>query len=133
MISTYGIKTNKKHTIKKNTFTYREETKTSGWGQGGMDEGSGKVQCLCYKIRNSWGCNGGFPGGSVVEKLHASAGDPGSIPGSGRSPRAGSGNLLQYSCLQKSHGERSLVGYSPWGCKQVRPNLASEHTWGCSL
>ena len=28
------------------------------------------------------------------------AGDPGSIPGSGRSPREGNGNLLQYSCLE---------------------------------
>ena len=28
------------------------------------------------------------------------------------------GNPLQYSCLEKSHGGRSLVGYSPWGCKE---------------
>ena len=28
------------------------------------------------------------------------AGDPGSIPGSGRSPREGNGNPLQYSCLE---------------------------------
>ena len=28
------------------------------------------------------------------------AGDPGSIPGSGRSPGEGNGNLLQYSCLE---------------------------------
>ena len=27
-------------------------------------------------------------------------------------------NPLQYSCLEKSHGWRSLVGYSPWGCKK---------------
>ena len=25
---------------------------------------------------------------------------------------------LQYYCLEKSHGQRSLVGYSPWGCKE---------------
>ena len=30
----------------------------------------------------------------------ASAGDAGSIPGSGRSPREGNGNPLQYSCLE---------------------------------
>ena len=35
--------------------------------------------------------------------------DPGSIPGLGRSPGEGNGNLLQYSCLEKSHGQRSLV------------------------
>ena len=27
----------------------------------------------------------------------------------------------------KSHGQRSLVGYSPWGCKRVRRDLATEH------
>ena len=55
----------------------------------------------------------GLPGGSVVKKLPANAGDVGLIPGSGRSPGEGSGNPLQYSCLEKSHGQRSLVGYSP--------------------
>ena len=30
----------------------------------------------------------------------------------------GSGNPLQYSCLEKSHGWRSLVGCSPWGHKE---------------
>ena len=29
-----------------------------------------------------------------------------------------SGNPLQYSCLERSHGRRSLVGCSPWGCKE---------------
>ena len=43
----------------------------------------------------------GFPGGSVVKKLLANAGDAGeSIPGSGRSPEGGHGNPLQYSCLE---------------------------------
>ena len=31
----------------------------------------------------------------------------------------GNGNPLQYSCLEKSHGWRSLVGYSPWGHKEM--------------
>ena len=44
-------------------------------------------------------------------------GDLGLIPWSGRSPGKGNGNSLQYSCLRKSHGQRGLVGYSPWGCK----------------
>ena len=42
----------------------------------------------------------GFPSGSVVKNLPASAGDPTSISGSGRSPGGGHGNLLQYSCLE---------------------------------
>ena len=41
-----------------------------------------------------------FPGGSEVKVSAHNAGDPGSIPGSGRSPRAGNGNPLQYSCLE---------------------------------
>ena len=40
-----------------------------------------------------------FPGGSVVKNPPTSAGDVGSIPGPGRSPGGGNGNLLQYSCL----------------------------------
>ena len=42
----------------------------------------------------------GLSGGTVVKNLPASAGDTGSIPGSGRSPGEGNGNLLQYSCLE---------------------------------
>ena len=41
----------------------------------------------------------GFPGGSVAKNPPANAGDTGLIPGSGRSPREGKGNPLQYSCL----------------------------------
>ena len=42
----------------------------------------------------------------------------GSIPGPGRSPGEANGKPLQYSCLENSHGQRSLVGYSPRGCKE---------------
>ena len=30
-------------------------------------------------------------------------------------PGGGNGSLLQYSCLENPHGQRSLAGYSPWG------------------
>ena len=42
----------------------------------------------------------GFPGGSDGKESAYNAGDPGSIPGSGRSPGEGNGNPLQYSCLE---------------------------------
>ena len=45
-------------------------------------------------------------------------GDPGSILGSGRSPGEGNGNPLQVFLPGKSHGQRSLAGYSPWDCKE---------------
>ena len=38
----------------------------------------------------------------MVKHLPANAGDPGSIPGLGRSPGEGNGNPLQYSCLENS-------------------------------
>ena len=59
-----------------------------------------------------------FPGGSVVKKPPANAEDMSSIPVLGRSPGEGNANLLQYSCLENSHGQRSLAGYSPWGHKE---------------
>ena len=43
-----------------------------------------------------------FLGSSVIKNLSASAGDPGSIPGSRRSPGEGNGNSLQYFCLENS-------------------------------
>ena len=48
-----------------------------------------------------------FPGGSAVKNLPAKAGDvgnPGLIPGSGRSPAEGNGNPPQYSCLDNPMG-----------------------------
>ena len=53
----------------------------------------------------------------MLKNTLANAGDTGLIPGSGRSPGEGNDNLLQYSCLEKSYGWRSLAGYSPWGHK----------------
>ena len=42
----------------------------------------------------------GFPGGSDGKKSARSAGDPDSIPGSGKSPGEGNGKPFQYSCLE---------------------------------
>ena len=57
----------------------------------------------------------GFPGGSVVKNLPANAGDTGdagSIPGSGRSLEE---EMATHSGIPawKSHGQKSVVGYSP--------------------
>ena len=41
-----------------------------------------------------------FPGGSDDKESACSAGDPGLIPGSGRSPGEGNGSPLQHSCLE---------------------------------
>ena len=42
----------------------------------------------------------GFPGGSDGKESANNAGEVGSVPGSGRSPGEGNGNVLQYSCLE---------------------------------
>ena len=58
----------------------------------------------------------------VVKNLPANAGDireVGLIPGLGRSPGGGHGNPIQYSCPENPHGQRSLMGYSPWCCKEL--------------
>ena len=58
----------------------------------------------------------------TVKNLPAMQGDSASIPELGRSPREGHGNPLQYSCLENPKQEdrqRSLLGYSPWGHKEL--------------
>ena len=42
----------------------------------------------------------GFPGDSDGKESACNVGDPGSIPGLGKSPGEGNGNPLQYSCLE---------------------------------
>ena len=62
---------------------------------------------------------GGFLGSSNGKESACNAGDLGLIPGSGRSLREGNGNPFQYSCLENPHQQRSLMGYSPWGRKEL--------------
>ena len=58
----------------------------------------------------------------LVKNPPADSGDAGDlflIPGLGRSPGGGNDNPLQCSCLENSHGQRSLAGYySSWGHKE---------------
>ena len=52
----------------------------------------------------------GFPDGTAVKNVLANAEDArdsGSMPGSGRSPRGGNGNPLQYSCLENPMDRRA--------------------------
>ena len=71
------------------------------WHQGrGWEEGKGVLgQWGVWVFQGTWD---GLPGGSVVKKLPANAGDQGLTPGSGRSPGVGNGNPLQYACLENS-------------------------------
>ena len=80
----------------------------------------------------------GFPSGSAVKNLPASAG--GATPGSGRFPGEGNGwplgsgrfpwrrkwQLTPVFLSGEFHGQRSLVGYSPWGRNRVSCNFAAK-------
>ena len=89
------------------------------------------VHCLLFNSHSSV-IEMGFPGGSGVKNLPANAGDEdaSSIPGSGRSPGEGNGNPVKCSWnigklenpmeTGKSHGQRTLLGYSPWVTKETR-------------
>ena len=67
----------------------------------------------------------------VKDSAH-NAGNLCSIAGLGRSPEGRHGNPLQYSCLENPHGQRSLVGYSPWG-HRVGHNWATKHSTAHSV
>ena len=61
----------------------------------------------------------GFPGGSNVKESACSAGDLGLTPGPGRAPGEGIDRQPILVFLPREfHGQRSLVGYRPWGHKE---------------
>ena len=67
-------------------------------------------------------CFPGFPGGTVGKNLPANAGDArdaGLIPGLGRFPWSRKWQPTPIFLPGKSHGQRSLVGYSPWGYNEL--------------
>ena len=66
-----------------------------------------------------------FPNSSVGKETVCSAGDLGSIPGSGRSPGKGNGNPLQYSCLENPM-DRGAWQATVHGVARVGHNLATK-------
>ena len=61
-----------------------------------------EVESQVWKLSHGISSKVGFPGGSDNKESAYNAGDQGSIPGLGRSPGEGNGNLFQYSCLEDS-------------------------------
>ena len=59
-----------------------------------------------------------IPGSSDSKEFACNVGDLSLIAELGRSPGGGHGNPLQYSCLENTHGQRSLADYSSWGHKE---------------
>ena len=61
----------------------------------------------------------GLPWWLRWQRIHLQWERPKYDPCIGRSHGGGHGYPLQYSCLENPHGQRSLVGYSPWGQTQL--------------
>ena len=66
----------------------------------------------------------GFPGGSISACSTGNMRDVGLIPGLGRSPGEGNGNPTLVFLPGEFNGQRSLAGFSPWGCR-VRQDSAT--------
>ena len=73
-----------------------------------------------------------FPGGSDSRDSVCNAGDPGSIPGSGRSPGGGNGNPLHYSCfrnpMNRGAWRATVLGVAK---SQTRLSDLTPHTYIC--
>ena len=69
----------------------------------------------------------GFPGGSEGKESACSAGDPGSVPESGKSPGEENGNPLQYSCLEISM-DRGAGPITVHGVSKSQTRLSHWHT-----
>ena len=67
-----------------------------------------------------------LPGASNGKKSACNAGEPGSIPGLGRSPREGNGHPLQYSCLENP------MDWTAWWATVHRVSRV-EQDWAISL
>ena len=65
-----------------------------------LKKGREEGESIMYDMIKNLGLSKSFPGGSDGRAFVYNAGDPGSIPGSGRSPGEGNGNPLQYYCLE---------------------------------
>ena len=88
----------------------RQQTCVWGWAAWGRP-GPAVIAVLCYACCTllvvSDAPQVGFPRSSVGKESACDAGDPGSIPGSGRSPGEGNGNPLQYFSLENPMDRRA--------------------------
>ena len=91
-----------------------------GWGS---QHSINRIFChfMLASVKDTYQAWKVFPGSSVVKNPPTSAGDirdMGSIPRSGRFPWRRKWQPTPIFLPGKFHGQRSLVGYSPWGLKE---------------
>ena len=70
----------------------------------------------------------GLPGDSVVKNPPTNAGNVGSIPRLSKMPQRKKWQPTPVFLPAKSHEQKSLVGYHPWGLKRVGHNLVTKRT-----
>ena len=90
-----------------------------------MISNAGRRLCITANLRK------GFPDGSVDKESACNArdiGDAVSIPGSGRTPGKGKWQPTPVFLPEKSHGQRSPVGYSPKGLKETTEQVCTHTT-----
>ena len=79
----------------------------------------------------------GFPGGSNGKESPCNTGEPGSIPGSGRSPGERNGYPFQYSCLENSRDRgawwATVHGVTKSQTDTVYTQCALKRPWACWL
>ena len=110
------------------------ETEQEEMGLKGLLEGEGTARVgpepTGWRIWMKFIQGQGFPGGSDGNESACSAGDPGLIPGLGRSPGEGNGYPTPVFLSGEFHGQRSPVGYRPWGWKELDTTEQLAHTQG---
>ena len=96
------------------TIQSMEFSRPEKWRFNPMSDSEIIVSIYFFSLHNLF-CTytGSSACGSAGKESACSAGDPGSIPGLGRSPGELNGNPVQYSCLGESHRQRNLMGYIP--------------------
>ena len=101
------------------------------WILGSKEEDCARNSCLpisilsfflteidCSSLRQDF-CLKGFPGGSDGKESTCNVGDPGLIPGSRKIPWRRAWQPTSVFLPGESHGQGSLVGYSPWDGKEL--------------
>ena len=106
----------KGYPLQENSMDYTVHGVTKSWTRlSDFHLGTKRKRILAYIYFKS----SSWPDSSHSKESAWNSGNLDSIPGVGRSPGEGYGNPLQDPCLENPHGQRSLVGYSLWGSKEL--------------
>ena len=97
------------HALQKEMATH---SSILAWRIPGVEAPGGLPSMGSHRTGHDWSDLAAVAGGSVSKNSTCILWHLGLIPGLGRSPGWGHGNPLQYSCLNSSHGQRSLAAYS---------------------